>query len=84
MTDAREKAIEAAINAFYEHVVTIDSDDDLGMKDAISSYERAMLEAGWKMCPRQETDAMLDAKYPDGIGPTKFSRIWRMAWDAVK
>ncbi len=68
----REKAVETTKSKF-------NSLQELFVEDVIAVYEAAMLKAGWKMTPRDSTDAMDDAGEPLGGD----DMIWKEMWDAA-
>jgi len=81
MSEARRRAIEAAFD-------TVNANDEcyvawLGDAERlIRAYESAMLEAGWKMTPREATDEMVRAESDRMSAPTCYlKRKWAAIWD---
>ena len=47
--EARRRAVEAAIGAWFAHYRAFETGVRMPMDEAIATFERAMADAGWRM-----------------------------------
>lgn len=95
MTDAREISLQAAKRVFDDIMLresrleTADNQRparevvDTMVEDVIEAYERSMLEAGFKMCPREATEKMDIAWHNSDPSDDQVRADWAAMWDAA-